>query len=335
MSQNRKNLITKFLNEGFTYRTLSLFSDDQLTTLSNKLFVEQEKTISDADIQNKEKELAALYLAKAKEFSEANEEEVELTPNNEPITKVEKDGKEMTLLGDGELDEDFASKKQQRYLYATNKKAADKLASKMTPEDYKNLPEKVTEQKMLESWLLDLVSENEQPSITKATFLKTVKEHTSSSQTLNEMELSTPEQEDSFNVLVELGNEMEPPLNFVVDGFEEDGHLNGYLKGDEDTIDVNICPEGNIKLNGNPLGGVELAETDRDNEGEYIGAPEATTAPAPLKTPTIAPSRPGEKKRRGPFERPKTTPKPKAKNKSTLPDWLTSTNLGKALTQHG
>ena len=90
-----------------------------------------------------------------------------------------------------------------------------------------------------------------------------------------------------------------------------------------------------IKLDGNAIGSVELSETDRDDEGEYMGAPEATTAPAPLKTPTIAPSRPGEKKRRGPFERPKTTPKPKAKNKSTLPDWLTSTNLGKALTQHG
>ena len=39
-----------------------------------------------------------------------------------PIKKIEKDGKEMTLLGDGELDEDFASKAQQKYLYATNKK---------------------------------------------------------------------------------------------------------------------------------------------------------------------------------------------------------------------
>ena len=40
-----------------------------------------------------------------------------------------------------------------------------------------------------------------------------------------------------------------------------------------------------------------------------MGAPEATTAPAPLKTPTIAPTRPGEKKRRGPFQKPKTKPK--------------------------
>ncbi len=66
-----------------------------------------------------------------------------------------------------------------------------------------------------------------------------------------------------------------------------------------------------------------------------MGAP-VDTAPAPLKTPTIAPTKPGEKKRRGPFERPKTKPKPKAKgNDSSLPEWLKSTNLGKALTQHG
>ena len=63
------------------------------------------------------------------------------------------------------------------------------------------------------------------------------------------------------------------------------------------------------------MGSVELSETDRDIEGEYIGAPEATTAPvkpAPVKPVT----RPGEKTRRGPFQKPKTTPKPKAKNKT-------------------
>ena len=32
---------------------------------------------------------------------------------------------------------------------------------------------------------------------------------------------------------------------------------------------------------------------------------------------------------------PKTTPKPKARNNNSLPDWLKSTNLGKSLTQHG
>ena len=127
-------------------------------------------------------------------------------------------------------------------------------------------------------------------------------------------------------------------MNVEVDGFDDDGHMNGYLNTpeSEQVIELNICPAGDIKLDGNPVGGMELSETDRDVEGEYMGAPEATTAPAPLKTPTIAPTRPGEKKRRGPFQKPKTKPNPKAKGgDSSLPDWLTSTNLGKALTQHG
>ena len=43
------------------------------------------------------------------------------------------------------LREKFASKAQQRYMYATNPKEAEKLASKMTKKDFKKLPEKVKE----------------------------------------------------------------------------------------------------------------------------------------------------------------------------------------------
>jgi len=43
------------------------------------------------------------------------------------------------------IDEKFASKAQQKYLYATNPKAAEELGSKMTKKDYKNLPEKIKE----------------------------------------------------------------------------------------------------------------------------------------------------------------------------------------------
>ena len=46
---------------------------------------------------------------------------------------------------EGIIDEKFASKAQQKYLYATDKKAAEKLGSKMTKKDYKNLPDKVAE----------------------------------------------------------------------------------------------------------------------------------------------------------------------------------------------
>jgi len=356
MLYKRKDLINKFLQEGFTYRTLSLFSDKQLNKLSQKLFNEQ---VTDKDIKDKEKELATLYMAKAAELEETNEdEEVELTPNNEPITKVEKDGKEMTLLGDGELGEEAVSQSQYNFYQLVhackkskykdcgdgrNDNAVLKAAKDMTYkqiEDYtktKNtdsLPTKVSEQEMLESWVMSLVESNLKPEISKKEFLKTIKE-TVGKKTIKEgMGVGTPEQEESFNMVVELGNEMEPPMEVIIDGFEDDGHLNGYLKSIEQNIDLNICPQGNIKLGGNPIGEIELSETERDDEGEYIGAPVDTTAP--VKTPTIAPTKPGEKKRRGPFQKPKVKPKPKAsKNDSPLPDWLTSTNLGKSLTQHG
>jgi hypothetical protein len=46
---------------------------------------------------------------------------------------------------EGAIDEKFASKAQQKYLYATNPKVAEKLGSKMAKKDYKNLPEKIKE----------------------------------------------------------------------------------------------------------------------------------------------------------------------------------------------
>jgi hypothetical protein len=49
------------------------------------------------------------------------------------------------VSGEEAINEKFASKAQQKYLYATNPKAAEKLGSKMTKKDYKNLPEKIKE----------------------------------------------------------------------------------------------------------------------------------------------------------------------------------------------
>ena len=327
MSKNRKQLINKLINEGFTHRTLSLFTDKQLTALHEKMVYpntpEGEKAAADqANVTGEPQQIAD----DVNEVVEDDDGPEEVTPNNEPIKKIEKDGKEMTLLGDGELDEDFASKAQQKYLYATNKEVADKLASKMTPQDYKNLPEKVTEQKMVENWILSLVEQDQQPEISKRNFLKTVKENIKPKKQIIKL---TKEQKKAFTIISEASEEMNPPMEVIIEKFNSEGNLKGFLKSNKKIIEFNISNKGGLKL------GEEVVEADRDDDGEYIGAPEATTAPAPLKTPTIAPSKPGEKKRRGPFERPKTTPKPKAKNKNSLPDWLTSTNLGKALTQHG
>jgi len=48
------------------------------------------------------------------------------------------------------LSEKFASKAQQGYMFATDKEAAEKLASKMTKNDYENLPDKVDEVELAE-----------------------------------------------------------------------------------------------------------------------------------------------------------------------------------------
>ena len=273
-------------------------------------------------------------MAKAAELEEYNtDEELDIETDDTGNPDVDIDG--TPLLREKEIEEKFSSKAQQKYLYAINPAAAEKLGSKMTKKDYEELPDKIDEEKVLEDWVMSLVESNATPEISKKNFIKTIKENLPKN--IKESKtVGTEDQNESFNTMVEIGEEMNPPMSVEVDGFDDDGHINGYLKGDNNVIDLNICPSGNVKLNGLGVGEMDLNETDRDDDGEYIGAPEATTAPAPLKTPTIAPSKPGEKKRRGPFEKPKTKPNPKARgNNSNLPDWLKSTNLGKALTQHG
>jgi hypothetical protein len=324
MSKTRKELVTKFINEGFTYRTLSSFSDEQLTELGTKLFTEQ----SDQEIEKKESELADLYNAKADALEE-NDDTEELTPNNEPIVKVEKDGKEMTLLGDEEIQEDgeenpwaictasldLVGKKRDNY--SDNEKSKfERCVKKVKSEQ--------VEVKMLENWIMSLVEKRQQPEITKSDFIKTIKENFEVAKVEDKpFILSTEEQESAFDMVTEIGNEMLPPMTVVVDDID-DGHLNGYLKSDDNDkiIKLNICPMGEVKLDGNPIGDLMATEV-LENEG----------SPSPVETPTIAPTKPGEKKRRGPFQKPKVTPKPKAKKtNSTLPDWLTFTNLGKLLT---
>jgi hypothetical protein len=350
MLNNRKELVKRFLKEGFTHRTLSSFSDTQLKTLSKKLFNEAETTTvkkttyNKSEVDKMKQDDGGLNVDGTVTPNEdgsvtvtTNEEKnIETDPMGNPDVDI--DGEPLLVELPQEVEEKFDSKAQQKHLYSVNPAAAEKLASKMTKSDYQKLPEYVNEQKMLEEWICGLVESNEPPVITKGNFIKTIKESLSNQDVDSPYTIGTEAQQESFASVLDIANEMEPPMTVEVDGFDDEGHMNGYLQNpsDEQIIDLSICPTGNIKLNGNVLGGMELSETDRDNDGEYMGAPEATTAPAPLKTPTIAPSKPGEKKRRGPFEKPKTRPNPKARgNNSSLPDWLKSTNLGKSLTQHG
>ena len=100
--------------------------------------------------------------------------------------------------------------------------------------------------------------------------------------------------------------------------------------------DIAIFTDGNIYMDNAPINDMqdfeeeirekesrsegELSETKRDTSGEYIGAPVDTQSPTtvPVKPGIKSPPKPS---RPGPFKRPKTTPKPKAKNGKT-PDWF-------------
>jgi len=264
MPKNRKDLISQLINEGFTHRTLSSFSDTQIKALSSKLLGEG----YEEEIKSAKEKLADLTVA------QANEKAAELTAEiDEDDELVDPDMKAMSSSGE-ELDLLFDDS-----------------------DDYTN------EQKQLESWVMELVKENQQAEITKENFIKTVKE-------MRKPKIKVNKQQKSYKMVNELAKEM--GLRVVVE--EIKGVIKGYLKSKRDLIEVNITKEGEVTLNG------EVVEDDMESN-------------QPM--PTIAPptTKPGEKERRGPFKKPKTTPKPKAKKKSPLPDWLEFTNLGKSLSR--
>lgn len=269
MPKNRKDLITQLIKEGFTHRTLSSFSDNQIKTLSNKLLGEG----YEEEITSTKKKLADLTLAQADE--KAKELTSDIGEDDEPVDadiKVDRDGKELDLLFDN--------------------------------SDYS-----IDEQKQLENWVMELVKENQQAEITKGNFIKTVNE-------MRKPIVKINRQDESYKMITELAEEMN--MRVVVESIK--GNIKGYLKSKKDLIEVTISEDGQVTLNG------EIVEDDDDLKANQ---------PMPTPTPTIAPpqTKPGEKERRGPFKKPKTTPKPKAKKTSPLPDWLEFTNLGKELSK--
>jgi len=263
MPKNRKDLISQLINEGFTHRTLSSFSDNQINALSNKLLKEG----IDDEIKAAKETLANLTMSKAEE--KAKQITSEMEEDDEPVDadiKVDVDGKELDLLND--ISDDS-----------------------------------IDEQKQLENWVMELVKENQQAEITKGNFIKTVNE-------IKKPVVKINKQQKSYKMVTELAEEM--GLRVVVE--EIKGDIKGYLKSKENLIEVNITKEGDVTLDG------EVLEDDTESN-------------QPM--PTIAPptTKPGEKERRGPFKKPKTTPKPKAKKNSPLPNWLEFTNLGKELSK--
>ena len=81
MPKNRKKIIAKLIKEGFTHRTLSSFSDNQIKVLSNKLLGEG----IPEEISNAEKQLADLKLAQSEKL--ANDAEELKNPKTEEVVE--------------------------------------------------------------------------------------------------------------------------------------------------------------------------------------------------------------------------------------------------------
>ena len=73
MPKNRKDLISQLINEGFTHRTLSSFSDNQIKVLGSKLLGEG----YEEEIKSTKEKLANLTIAKAQQDAEELTTEVD------------------------------------------------------------------------------------------------------------------------------------------------------------------------------------------------------------------------------------------------------------------
>ena len=231
---------------------------------------------------------------------------------------------------------------------------SDAHVNSMCSTDASDLPKKVSES--LEKWVTNLV-ENDATNksiskkeimeiISKRGYDKEYQEHgkiyVKNKNPMKGTDLfDSMEQEVAFDKLNKWVLDIDG-YELKVDELEkgedtEESVLLMYLESPTGHVwDIAIFTDGNVYMDNAPINDPqdfeeeikeketrqegELAETERDKSGEYIGAPVSTQMPTitPVKPDIKSPPKPG---RPGPFKRPKTTPKPKAK-KSTTPDWF-------------
>ena len=207
----------------------------------------------------------------------------------------------------------------------------------------KGLPEKVKES--LEEWVTGLVeTDNSEEVITKKNIMEllTFPQKGMKKNPMMRTDLfDSMEQEVAFDRLNRMVLGMDG-YELKIDELEkgeddEESVLLMYLNSHTGHVwDIAIFTDGNIYMDNAPINDIqdfeeeikekesrregELSETERDTQGEYMGAPVDTQSPTtvPVKPGIKSPPKPS---RPGPFKRPKTTPKPKAKKVKT-PDWF-------------
>jgi len=384
----RNKLISLLLKEGFSHKTLSVFTDPQLKQLANKVIKEVEKstvqktTYSKSEVDQMKSNHGGVSVddgtvtphedgsvTVTQDMSE--EDDVETDKMGNPDMEI--DGKDL-LLADKEMSEEAVSQSQYNFYQLVHKcktskykdcgdgrndnavlKAAKEMSLKSI-EDYTNtpnpdsLPSKVSES--LEKWVTDLVENDTTGDVVSKKHIMELLNFSNynldygSGKIKKKPMIKTDlfdsmEQEVAFDrlnrmVLKKKGYELK--IDELEKGEDqEESVLLMYLHSPTGHVwDIAIFTDGNIYMDNAPIDDEqdleeeirekesnregELSETQRDTSGEYIGAPVDTQSPTtvPVKPGIKSPPKPS---RPGPFKRPKTTPKPKAKNAKT-PDWF-------------
>jgi hypothetical protein len=346
MSKNK--IIAELMKEGFSYRTLSSFSEKQLKVLSEKVTYLPKGTDPEKAEDTANKMGGPVIVA--------DEKDIETDVVGNP--KVQIDNKDL-LRDRKELDEKSVSKSQHGLMGAAysvkkgEKKLLDipksyrskvkEMVDTMSLKDLKDfaktkekgLPQKVDE--MLESWVTNLVereksvvrkrdilslAEQPQPTIAPP---KTKPDPTTRPGKPFDRPKTTPkpkaklfnsiEQEISYELLESFMSDMSGyVLRFVGKTPNEIKFNILGLNSDvwNTTVDSNgtIMVDGNVIISKSDLSEVLVSSMD----GELHEQPQPTIAPP--KTKPDPTTRPGK-----PFDRPKTIPKPKA-GKSDVPTWF-------------
>lgn len=355
---SRKEIVEKLIKEGISHETLSILNDNQLIQLGGKMLSEAvppytftferasiEKTQYDCQMAHKacmDKVASSLEsVAKKQEANTSVNEDTNGVKNidtddvgNPDVTIKTQKGKKLKLINDrDEIDSEVVEEWMESVVKKNNQKELTKsklveMVKNSQNEGREDTPGGNPDYFYDEDSIFAQIRRKEEKQQRAKLFASVEQEY--AFEQLNKYVLDL----EGYQVMVDELEHGEDP---------EEAILNLFLASETGfTWDIMIYTDGNIYMDGAPIqdsqdleeeirekesGGEnffdakELSETERDNEGAYRGAPVDTEMPVktPVRTPTTTPTTP--KRRKGPFTRPKTTPKPKA-GKNKMPNWM-------------
>ena len=355
----RNKIIASLMKEGFSYKTLSSFSDKQLKVLSEKVTYLPKGTDPEKAEDTANKMGGPVIVADEKdiETDAMGNPDVEIDDKNLLRDRKELEEKSVSKSQHGLMGAAYSVKKGDKKLSDIPKSYRDKvkkLVDDMSLKDLKDfaktkekgLPEKVDE--MLESWITTLVerdkkmvkkkdiltlSEQPQPTIAPP---KTTPKTTPRPGKPFDRPKTTPkpkakifssiEQEISYELLESYISDMDGYVLRFSEKNPTEIRFN-IFNVDGDMWGVNIGDDGVIMVEGTPIRRKSdlFGVLNVGMGGELYEQPQPTIAP-PKTTPKTTP-RPGK-----PFDRPKTTPKPKA-GKNSIPTWFKFSSINNRKTR--